>query len=253
VPLKKKRIPCYVLVFDQVEIIDKTLASLARYTDQLEVIIVENPSNHTPEIKKIVADYGAHGLVKRYYLFDDNITNNAMGTVLELELKRIKKSRYIVTTDGDLTCEDPWLEEEVAILEKHPEVFTCGVSLDMSNLPLKAYPDARQWIPPDKNVFDDFYEVFTGTHLQLTRGKQFYDFFRWKDKNNVHLVDGAMHTYCEQVLHSKWARTKKATAYHLTWDLYNDPDNAYTKLKNSKSFDETWHHKRTSDYTLTTY
>jgi hypothetical protein len=59
-----------------------------------------------------------------------------------------------------------------------------------------------------------------------------------------------MHRFCYEVLHKKWARTKRATAYHLTWDLYGDKNHPYTKMKLAKSFKETWYHKDLAGYSV---
>lgn len=254
--LFKKRILCYVIIFDQFEIIKKSLDFLAQYADRLDLVIIENPSTHTPEIKKLVDGYGHQGLVKRYYLFDQNITGMAYDIVITKELPLISKSRYVMITDGDLTCDDQnWLDEEIAILAQHTDVFACGVSLDMSNLPLKNFPEAKSWIPPDAQEFDDYYEPVTGTggHLLLMHGKGMAGFMRWKDENNVHFLDSNMHRYCREVLNKKWARTKRAQAYHLTWDLYQDKNHAYTKFKTSKSFDDMWRHKQATSFKLIEY
>jgi hypothetical protein len=250
---KSQKLPCYVLIYDQVDIIKKSLEFLTEYSGRLDIIVAENPSPNTPEISKFIRQLGNKKLLKRYYLFDENITNNAFRMMFKTkrEVKTIKSSSYVITTDGDLVSNDKgWLDEEIDILKKYSEVFSCAVSLDMSNLPLASFPDAKNWIPADMSEQEDYYEAFTGSHLQMTRGAEFYTFLKWVEKNDAHLVDGEMHRYCYEVLHKKWARTKKAKAYHLTWDLYKDKDNTYTKAKDSKSFKEIWYHDKESLYTL---
>ena len=250
----RRKIPCYVLIFDQLDIIKSSLNFLSKYSNRLDLIVIENPSPNTAKIKKLVDSLGQSGLVKRYYLFDKNITGNAYDTVLTKELDEIKKSPFVLITDGDLMADNPgWLDEEISILKKHKGVFACGVSLDMSNLPLASFPSAKNWIPKDIAEHKDYFEALTGGHLLLVRGKEFYDFMKWKDKNNLYFVDGFMHKYCYEILNKRWSRTKKSKARHLTWDLYLDKDHAYTKLKTEKSFHETWYHRRGASYSLTNY
>jgi Glycosyl transferase family 2 len=250
----KKKIPCYVLVFDQVAIIKRTLDFLTQYADRLDIVVIENPSPSTPEIKKIVERLGKTGIVARYYLLDKNITSGAYTVAVNNEIEAIKKSPFVVITDGDVIVEHgDWLKEEMRILKKHDDVFVCGTTLDLVNLPLKTFPEAKSWLPADMNVYPDFYETYTGGHLLLFRGAEFADFMAWKDANHLQFVDGNMHKYCYEQAHKKWARTKETKAYHLTWDLYFDLDHPYTKMKTNISFKDTWHHNRTSDYTLTTY
>jgi hypothetical protein len=251
---RQKKIPCYVLIFDQVEIIRRSLDFLVQYADMLDLIIIENPSPNTPKIQSIVSTLGKSGLIKKYYLFEKNITGNAYDTVFHKEQAIIKKSSRIIITDGDLySTNKHWLKEELNILTRHPEVFACGVSLDMSNLPIKQFPDAINWIPPDKNTFSDFFEATTGGHLLMLRGGQFYDYMKWQAKNNLNFVDSVMHRYCYEILRKKWARTKNSKAYHLTWDLYNDKKHPYTVFKTSKTHEETWYHKQKAKYTLVEY
>jgi 2-C-methyl-D-erythritol 4-phosphate cytidylyltransferase len=79
----KQKIPCYTLIFDQVDIIKRSLEFLSQYVDKIDLIIVENPSANTPEIKKVVDEYGAKGLIKRHYLMDENLTGNALAVAME--------------------------------------------------------------------------------------------------------------------------------------------------------------------------
>lgn len=251
---RSSKILCYVLIFDQHAIIKKSLDFLVKYADRLDLVVIENPSLETPLISKMIEEYGRQGLIKRYYQFDQNITGMAYDLVITKEIRSIKKTPLVLITDGDLTCQTKsWLDEEINILDKHSDVFACGVSLEMSNLPLRAFPEAKGWIPADIETYEDFHEACTGGHLLLMRGKGLFGFMRWKQKNKIHFLDSNMHRYCYQELHKKWARTKHSKAYHLTWDLYQDKNHPYTKLKSDKSFDETWRHQNRASYTLTEY
>jgi hypothetical protein len=248
---RAQKIPCYVLVFDQTEIIRQSLDFLTKYTDKLDIIVIENPSKSTPDIKRYVQKLGAQHLVRRYYLFDDNITGAAYELVLRKEQEFVGNQKFVILTDGDVTSTDTnWLSEETRIIRKHNDIFSCGVSLDKINLPIEAFPEATQWIPDDISVQRDFYEAYTGAHLLMFRGKELSDFLDWQKENQKNFVDGVMHAYSREQLGKKWARTKNAKAYHLTWDLYSDPNHPYTLLKTNKSFKDTWYHNKTSSYTL---
>lgn len=252
--LPKRKIPCYVLVYEQVDIVRKTMDFLIGYADRLDIIVLENPSQNSPEIGEYIHTLGASKLIKKHYLFAANVTGSAFDTVLNDELAYIRKCPYVLITDGDITTTDTgWLDEEISILRSNPDVFACGISLDKSNLPLRTFPDAGGWIPEDVHEFTDHYEVFTGAHLLLLRGKELAGFMHWKNSQNLPFVDGTMHRYCSQQLHAKWARTKKSAGYHLTWDLYHDLNHPYTKFKLAKSFRDTWYHDKTTNYKLTTF
>lgn len=242
------------MVFDQVDIIKKTLDFLVKYADRLDIVVIENPSDKTPDISKIIDSYGEQGLISRYYLFESNITSTAFDTAINAELQKVRKAPFVLVTDGDLVVRNKdWLDEEVAILKHNPGVFACGISLDKSNLPLAVFPAAKDWVPPDKQSYPTFFEALTGCHLLLFRGGEFWNFMKWKNEKNLNFVDGTIHHYCYEILGKKWARTKHAEAYHLTWDLYRDKKDPYTKLKTKKSFQDTWYHDRKSEYTLKMY
>lgn len=250
----KRKIPCYVLVFDQIEIIRKTLDFLTKHADRLDIVILENPSKNSTEIKGIISTFGQQKLIRRHYIFDKNITGSAFTAAITRERYKIKKNEYVIITDGDITSKDAgWLDEEISILDKNRDVFACGISLDMSNLPLTNFPEATDWIPADKCSQEDYYEVYTGAHLLILRSKELIQFMHWKVKQDLPFVDGILHRYCTEEVSKKWARTKTAKGYHLTWDLYFDMDHPYTKFKMSKTFQKTWYHDRTSPYTLIEY
>lgn len=252
--LLRSKIPCFVLVYDQVDIVKQSLEFFTKYANKLDIIVIENPSKNTPEIKKLVNKYGERGLITKYCLFNKNVTSNAYDIVLNDMLPYIKKHRFVLVSDGDLVVENKdWLKEELAILKSNQDVFACGITLDDSNLPHKTFPDAKEWIPPDFAEHKRFFEALTGCHLLLFRSSELDTFMSWKNKSAKGFVDGVMHSYCYDQIHKKWARTKKSKARHLTWDLYQDTKNPYTKLKTSKSFKDMWYHNDTSDYSVTKY
>jgi len=252
--LFQKKIPCYVLVFEQIDIIKNTLKFLTQYSDQLDIIIVENPSNNTPVIRKYINRLGKNKKIKRYYLMDKNITGKALRTVIEHEKKYILKHRYVILTDGDITVSDTgWLKEQKRIMSHHRNVFACGVSMDKINLPLSTFPDAKNWLPNDMSEQKNYYEAFTGTHLLMLRPKNLFQCLDWLTKEGLASVDGTFHRYCYDVVGMKWARTKRALAYHLTWDLYSDYNHPYTQFKLSKSLNDTWYHSDESEFSTTEY
>jgi hypothetical protein len=224
------------------------------YSDQLDIVVIENPSASTPKIKKIVDRYGKEGKIKRYYLFKENIAANVFSIVLENERSLVKKHKLVMITDGDLTCDDDnWINEEKYVLKNNPNVFTVGMSLGMSNLPLKAFPDAHSWFPKDVSIEEDYVQNITGLYMLLFRNQDLLKFMDWFKTEKRPFVDGTLHQYCYDIIKRQWARTKKAESYHLTWDLYKDRNNAYTKMKTSKTHQETWFHLKKSGYKLKEY
>lgn len=249
----KRKIPCYILIYKELEIIKKSLNFFTQLSNFIDIIVIENPSNNSLEIKSYVQELGNAKKISRYYIFEKNITNNAFDIVIQNEIKNIKSSRFIIVSDGDLTVNDgtAWLEETLSIMDK-PDVFCCGCSLLTDNLPVETFPEAMTWIPRLISI-GDFSEGRTGCHLLTMRGKDMAKFIEWKTANNGHFTDNEIYRFCYQILHKKWARTSKNMAYHLTWDLYSDLNNEYTKLKTNKSFKDTWYHNESANFTLLKY
>lgn len=251
---KKTRPICYVLVFDQIDIIKKSLTSLTSLADELDIVVIENPSKNSPEIAKIVDDLARGGRIVRYYRLKSNIAGEAYRLIMETEAKFLRKYRFTIITDGDLAITNRDVIKEIGkILSFNHSVFACGVSLDLINLPIKTFADAINWVPKEKSEFKDYFEGLTGCHLLAFRSKEIMACIRWLNKNNLAFVDDNLHEYCYKVINKSWARTKWSRAYHLTWDLYNDIDHPYTKLKTSKSFTDTWHQRKTSEFSLIDY
>lgn len=247
-------VPCYVLLFDQVELGRQTLAGLAELGERLEIVAIENPSPNSAAMAEMVADFGKRGQVARYYRYRQNIVGNAYALTLHAELPLVRRHPYVVLTDGDLVADGPgWLDEAITVLDQNERVFACGVRLDLANLPIAAFPDAHRWVPPVIRDHRTHVEGLTGGHLLLFRGAELADFLDWRVAEGAPFVDGTFHRYCYQQIGKTWARTRHACARHLTWDLYQDVDHPYTKLKTAQTFAELWHRDDTSDWTLTDY
>ena len=248
------KIPCVVLVYFDFDSIHATLEALAVHADSLDLIVVENPSPSTADlIRPYVTGLMDGGTVAEYYLFERNITNNAFQIVLERLHDRIRRSPHVIVTDGDVLVHDPsWLDEEIGVLESHPEVFACGVSLDMDNLPLATFPEAGGWVPPIIADRGDYLEGVTGMQLVAFRGEELTGFLDYRAAMGLHFLDSHLHVYSYNTLNKRWARTRRATARHLTWDRYADLSHPYTTAKLSRSFDETWRHSDRCAYRLYT-
>jgi len=245
------KILCYVLVFDQIEIIQKSLDSLTRHANALDIVVIENPSKNTPAIREIINQYTQQGLLARYYLFEDNITSRAYDIILEKEREIIKRYKYVIVTDGDVSSNNNWIAEEKRALTFNPSLFCIGITFDMNNLPLKTFPDASGWIPPDISRGGiGHVEALTGMHCVMFRTPGLLSFLDYKNEHNINFIDDNIKQYVYQTLHQKWGRTKKARGVHLTWDLYHDLNHPYTLLKTGKSFQDTWYHNKSSDYTF---
>lgn len=242
------KIPAFVITYFDTEIIQEAIHNLLK-NDLLDLHIIENPSETTPINKQFCLDLLNKKRLSQYFLMDENITTNAFETILRDSRAKIEAAEFILFTDGDLTVKDPhWLDEEINILRKDPNVFCCGIRLSLENLPIHTFPEADKWVPPPISENDLYFEQLSGYHLLLIRSKDFLSYMDYLLKRGKQYMDVELHQYCYQILQKKWAVTKKAQACHLTWNRYADLNHPYVKKKFAKSFDETWIHKRYCSY-----
>jgi hypothetical protein len=241
---------CVVLVFWNVEIVKKSLNFLAEQADELDIFVVENRSEATnSEIKPFVLDLLARDKIAGYFLFERNITVNALEVVFDSGLLDLGAYDYLLLTEGDLIVPDEgWLAEERRILDNNPEVFVCGIGLSEVNLPRHLSPDAHKWLSPPMRETEDYYEVEMGIYLLLFRMTDFQSFLRYRRKTNKRFREVVLRSYCREELGRVWARPKQFTAVHLTWDIYHDPAHPYSKLRLSTPAKELWWHYRYSPF-----
>lgn len=236
------------IVYFNYDIIIKHLDFLTTVNDRADIIVLENYSENTPNIKEYCLDLIEKQKIFQYWLFDQNIGMNVFETYFRNN--KINQYKYIIVTDGDLTVQDPlWMEEQKKILDK-PNTYACGVKLSLINLPLKSFPEAKYWYPKPIRVEKDCEVGVTGLCLLMYKTHIFQKFLDHLYKTNDTFMDTTMHPYCNNVLKKIWRRTKNAEAYHLTWDLYKDRNNEYTKIKITKSREELWFHKNYCNYTV---
>lgn len=249
-----QKIPCFVVVYHDFDVIRASVDFLLKYRKDLDIIVMENYSPNTANaIKPYLQSLAESGSICRYYLFDRNISINASEVVMDDLASLIRCRPFVLFTDGDLVVEqdDKWLEEEMEILEKHVDVGICTVRLDLSNLPVCAFPNAKNWI---SRIIEhnDYGELagHTGIQLMLMRSHEFLQFREYQKKHGLWIRDASMKDFCANVLGKKWAVTKHSRVRHLTWDLYQDLEHPYTRMRSSRTLKDTWAHNRYSSYTL---
>jgi hypothetical protein len=245
------KIPTFVLIYHDPPTIRASLDWLTSFRDRLDLIVLENPSESTEgEIRPYIEGLLARGHVTDYYLFDENISNNAFEVALRADQDRWRAAPYVMITDGDLVGpEAGWLEEEIDVLVRHEDAYACGLSLHMDNLPVAEFPEAVHWVPSPRAIHDDHHEGLTGVHLLLMRSEGLAGFLDHQRSKALPFRDSVMHKYAYEELGQRWTRTKDSLARHLTWDLYAQPDHPYREMKTSKSLDEHWRHDRYCGFT----
>lgn len=249
-----KKIPCFLIAFFEYENIKKSLDFITKYTDRLDIHVIENYSENTEgQIKPYILDLIGEGKIKNYYLFDENIGANAIEVILRSNWSYLNNYEYFMITDGDLIIKQDkkYLDELTKIMDENPEVFAAGAEMSLENLPSEdKYPDAKTWVPKAHKVKDKNYaEGPTGSWFLLYRTKEFIEILLEILNANESLLDSVVYQHCMK-RGMKWARTINNKAYHLTWDSYSDENNPYTKWKGSKTFNEIWQHNKYCGFTL---
>lgn len=248
--LSTNKIPCRVTIFSEFDIIKKSLEFYTKYSERLLITVIENKSKNTDsQIKPYVLDLLKQGKIYQYILFDKNISSNASVMVYKHKLFQMTESPYVLATEGDLVCEDEnWLDEEISVLEQNKEVFVVGMDMLLSNLP--KVKNAENWVPPAISLENKNYLMGnTGGWCLLYRKQDYLNCFNSLISKSIVPIDSHQGQYCTSI-GKIWARTKKAKVYHLTWDLYNNPEHPYTKFKRNKGFRKIWLHNNYSGYTI---
>lgn len=240
------KIPCYVVVFFDVPTVKKSLNFLCDFYDRLEIHVIENPSKYSPEIKEYIHAQMNAGKIVDHFLFEKNITGNALTTVAEsIETD----SDFILFTDGDLVADNTWLDESLDILKKHDSLAAVSVELSLHNLPTQAFPEAINWVPSPVRITEDYIEGSGGHHLLLFRTKWLKPFLEFLKVNKLNWTDGSIRLFLARYhREGSWVKTKNSRATHLTWDLYADRNHEYTRFRESKSLQETWDHNEWCGY-----
>lgn len=247
-------IPCLVLCYFDFDTVRRCLDFVAEYSSVLDVMVVENKSRNTnPYIRPYVMELIAAGKVSKYFLFDRNISNNALEVVMDSKHIDLTRSPYFLLTDGDVIVEGKgWLYEQLQILDENEDVFACGVNLDVSNLPLESMPEARNWVPKELHERETYIESRMGVQLLMLRAADLRQFLKYRSRRQDRFTDLVLARYGREILHKKWVLTKHHRARHLTWDVYADLDHPYTRLKVASTFRDTWHHFEYCPYSVYT-
>lgn len=242
------KVQCVVLAYHDLPTIQKTMDCLMK--EDIQLTVIENPSVNTEtKLKPYLLDLVKQGKIDQYYLMDENITNNAAHVVYG-DFKIDESCDYFIHTDGDITCEGDWLQEEINILDKCPEIFVVSVSLDMSNLPSQHYPDAHTWVPANVGETELYYEGSGAGHFMMLKTQDFIDYRNFQKTSGMKWTDGTIRHFAYKHRNRKFAKTKRNFARHLAWDMYQDQNHPYTIEKRQKTILQLWEHDRVCGYQL---
>jgi hypothetical protein len=252
----KEKIPCVAIVYYNFEVIRQTIDFLIE-DDRLVLYVIENKSENTESaIKPYLLNCVKIEKVKKYILFERNISNNAYELFFDSNLIE-EKGDFLIITDGDMVVppnqfEKDWLEEQIAIINNNTDIECCGINLSDVNLP-KGNPffnsnsnplyDCANWVP-DKfgKLHADYVEADTGVHLLLFKRRLFDELLTVRRKMQWRFLDETLRNFIKVEKKLKWVITRRNYSLHLTWDVYNDPDHPYTKMKMTPDFYKFWKH-----------
>ena len=243
----RKKILILTVVYFNTSIIKKHIDFLTTVSGRADIIVLENPSESTTDIKEYCLDLVKKSIIKQYCLFEENICGGVFKEIyINIDLINYD---YIMVTDGDLTISTTgdWLSEQIKIVDKYSDTFVCAVDLSLDNLPINEYPGCEGWYPKSYNILNDCSEGDTGVYLLLFKKDRFISLMNYIHKNNKIFIDATLHKYCREN-NLKWRRTKRSKAYHHTWDLYTQVNHPYTIMKNEKNNNDLWNVTKRSNY-----
>jgi hypothetical protein len=88
----------------------------------------------------------------------------------------------------------------------------------------------------------DYVEADTGVHLLLFKRRLFDEFLTVRRKMQWRFLDETLRNFVKVEKKLKWVITRRNYSIHLTWDVYNDAEHPYTKMKMTPDFYKFWKH-----------
>lgn len=200
---------CILWCYNNTEHIKQCFESACLPT--IDYFVVENKSPNSAEI----SGYFLSKRLAGYIQFEENIADNAVTIFFNKFRLLLSSYEYITFTDCDLRLDDAAdaFNEIYGILD-HKEVGVCAINLKLSNFPHNIAKPS-DWLPPVIGEAIDYTEVPTGSHFATLKRANAGIFFL-----ATKAIDGEFRKGCAKV-GLKWVRTKRNSAYHLTWDYYH--------------------------------
>ncbi|NES70221.1 MAG: glycosyltransferase family 2 protein, partial [Okeania sp. SIO2D1] len=218
IPRNKKLVHCVLLTFYFNEILERCLEGLLPEKERIDVSVIENNSVNSDAIRKVVDSYRDKGLVKNHFIFEENIGTNAFEIAFDSNLLDLDYE-YITVTDGDLIPDSGWLDEQITILEKFPEVFSVSTPLHYNNAPPNLKKQAMKVPIESENNF--YKERIAGWVFKTFRTSDWKKFIAFRKKHKIFFHDSSSYIYAKEKKNMKSVLTIKAKSYHLTWDYSN--------------------------------
>lgn len=136
------RVAVVPLFYGRSEVAAACLQSLerARARRDFDIFAIENPSRHSGPARELIRRAMAKGQVAGAYFPANNAAFNSMLCALHDDLFKIRGNYdYVVLSDGDIEVPKYFVDEEVQLLDQHPNIASVALRLDISSW----HPEAR--------------------------------------------------------------------------------------------------------------
>ena len=227
--------PCVVLTHGIDEILQQSVASVIESDPRLRIDVLHNPSpaEDGTFVEFALAEVRA-GRLRSFTRFDENISNNSVLLYLLANRDRYSNGAVLIS-DGDILVPKGTIDEEINILNNHPDVFACGLRIDASrwsdSLPVKQNSFER--FNTAKFEAADFVNSATGMWMTMFRGPELISIVDAMERNGVRFTDGNLKRFGAAIFQKSWVATKHSVGRELNRERHNYYS---TKAESTKSF-----------------
>ncbi len=211
-------IPCLVMSHGLDEINIASLRSMLESEAPLVIDVVHNPwPAEDGSFEAFCLEAIRQGRVNSFTRLDENISNNAVHLALAIDRERYLQSPYMIVTDCDVTAPPDAVLEELAILERHPHLFACGLRIDASRWPdgLHVKQDLVARFNTAAYEREDHILSGTGIWMSMFRTAELYRVLDLLDANGIRFIDGNLKRMAMVAFNQGWAATKRSMGREL--------------------------------------
>lgn len=210
-------IPCMILTHGRDGVNRQSLDAVLNCDARLDVDIVDNPSVlEDGSFAEYARQLVTNGRIRSFTRFDVNISNNAVLLFLLDNLERYS-NEYVILSDGDVIPPNGLVEEQIAILERHSDVFACGLRIDATSWSdtLNVKADLVQRFNTNRFETDDYVDSATGLWMTMFRGPELRLLLGAMVQNGIRFTDANLKRFGGILFEKKWVATKRSIGREL--------------------------------------
>lgn len=231
-----------VLAYFNHKDVDETLKSLfTPYKDKqiaipFDVVVLENPSKYSEQMKAVVNKYDNH--ILKHFRAKENVELFLFQYFLNNFRHITDNYKFIGISEGDVILDPEAFDECYMLINKYKNVGNVSIDLSLKNLQIPPLPEsARNWISSGR-IYEDYIEGPTGFQFVLFR-KSHLDEFLYHVNNkllNNHIALGVKDyhgmvdtnlIHFNKLKNTPWIRTKRNKLLHIGWEHFKDPKDEY--------------------------